>query len=247
MSASLPQQHWQQSKCIAQFRSAQKPSLLTFPIQSLPSMPSDGKTIRLSLVVMKAKWTQKKDTIRQECNKLKAMRKKPSRRRKKSWTRWRKSVLLPFPRARHYCSRVGARAKRKMIRQGAKLRLLVPACHRLRRSCPSPPQVCDPPPPAPVLKSAAVVTPKVSGTACKGGKPTGQGVRERRPWIPPGEPAPDHKGKPDAHGELYPDFSKTDPRYCEACEQLRRGWKSATKAHRPKVGTCAWAPLSRKP
>ncbi|CAE7208534.1 unnamed protein product [Symbiodinium microadriaticum] len=38
-------------------------------------MPSDGKSIRLSLAVMKAKWSQKKDTIRKECNKLKAMRK----------------------------------------------------------------------------------------------------------------------------------------------------------------------------
>ena len=160
------------------------------------------------------------DTQRVQQARLKAMR--------KPW----KSVLLPFPRARHSCSRVGARAKRKMIRQGAKLRLRVPASH---------------PPKSGTLQPPAVVTPKVSGTACKGGKPTGQGVRESQPWIQPGEPAPDHRRKPDADGELYPGFSKTDPRYCEACEQLRRGWKSATKAHRPKVGLCAWAPLSRKP
>ncbi|CAE7901055.1 unnamed protein product, partial [Symbiodinium microadriaticum] len=37
-------------------------------------MPSDGKTIRLSLAVMKAKWIQKKDTIRKECNKLDSRR-----------------------------------------------------------------------------------------------------------------------------------------------------------------------------
>ena len=71
-------------------------------------------------------------------------------------------------------------------------------------------------------------------------------VRQVRPLVAPGAAAPNHRGSPNAEGILYPGFVVDDPRYCEACEQLRRGFPNATRAHRPKDGPCAWAPLARK-
>ena len=166
-------------------------------------MPSDGTSIRLSLGVMKAKFLQKKDTIRKDVRKLRALR---------------------------------ATIKNKEEKQP------LPAV-----ASPPPPKSGAPKPsPTPVLNKEVVVTPKVSGKTSKEGPPKGKGVRERRPFIPPGESAPDHRGKPNAQGELYPGFRQSDSRYCEACEQLRRGFKSATKAHRPKAGVCAWAPMAGK-
>ena len=112
----------------------------------------------------------------------------------------------------------------------------------------APPAKALPAPPHPKAKATPAVkkTAEKSGKEGEDGKPRGRGVREYRPFIPPGEPAPNHRGKPDIHGQLYPGFVETDPRYCSACEQLRRGFKSATKPHRPKVGVCAWAPLAGK-
>ena len=57
------------------------------------------------------------------------------------------------------------------------------------------------------------------------------------PDVPPGEPAPRHRGKANAQGELYPGYRKGDPRRCACCEQLRRGFPSATKGHR---AGCLW-------
>ena len=57
-----------------QCRLAQTSSLLLSSIPSLLSMPSDGTSIRLSLGVMKAKFLQKKDTIRKDVRKLRALR-----------------------------------------------------------------------------------------------------------------------------------------------------------------------------
>ena len=53
------------------------------------------------------------------------------------------------------------------------------------------------------------------------------------------EPAPNHQGKPNSRGELYPGFPKADPKYCEACEHLRRGLQHATKPHRSEDGLYA--------
>ena len=57
------------------------------------------------------------------------------------------------------------------------------------------------------------------------------------PDVPPGEPAPRHRGKANAQGELYSGYRKGDPRRCACCEQLRRGFPSATKGHR---AGCLW-------
>ena len=112
----------------------------------------------------------------------------------------------------------------------------------------APPAKALPAPPRPKAKATPAVkkTAEKSGKEGEDGKPKGRGVREYRPFIPPGEPAPNHRGKQDIHGQLCPGFVETDPRYCSACEQLRRGFNSATKPHRPKVGVCAWAPLAGK-
>ena len=171
---------------------------------------------------------------------------------------WRRSDPLPFRLALH-CWPVRARMKRKRFRKPAALRRRPRERHRRQESNPClrlrphprpslVPQSLPPPQPSPtpVLNKEVVVTPKVSGKTSKEGPPKGKGVRERRPFIPPGESAPDHRGKPNAQGELYPGFRQSDSRYCEACEQLRRGFKSATKAHRPKAGVCAWAPMAGK-
>ena len=61
--------------------------------------------------------------------------------------------------------------------------------------------------------------------------------KQNFPEIPPGEPAPSHKGKPNAEGVLYPGFARKDPRRCDSCEQLRRGFASSSKKHNPN---CAW-------
>ena len=52
--------------------------------------------------------------------------------------------------------------------------------------------------------SNASGTPKAASKVIKQVKPEGCKARERRPFIPPGEPAPNHRGKPDASGQLYP-------------------------------------------
>ena len=117
----------------------------------------------------------------------------------------------------------------------------------------------DSPPPVP--KKAAAPSPKgKSGPPKK--SPDGKGapakkkkdeseVKERkartcRPRIPPGEEAPNHRGSPNAEGLLYPGFDEDDRRYCPACEQLRRGFPNATRAHRPKEMPCPWAPVAGK-
>ena len=200
---------------------------------------------------MKAKWSQKKDTIRKECNKLKAMR-KTIKKKEEELDTMEEERSSSFSSGSPLLPSSGSESEKEDDSPADKVEAtgsgVPPATGKPppKAMVPPPPKSGTPqPPPAPVLKSAAAVPPKVSDTACTGSKPAGKGVREKRPLIPPGEPAPDHNGKPDAHGELYPGFRKTDPRYCEACEQLRRGWKSATKAHRPKAGLCAWAPRNK--
>ena len=71
-------------------------------------------------------------------------------------------------------------------------------------------------------------------------------ARQRRPPVPPGEAAPNHYGKPNRNGDLYPGFAKGEPKFCPACDQLRRGFKNATRAHKPTDGSvCEWAPRCR--
>ena len=69
--------------------------------------------------------------------------------------------------------------------------------------------------------------------------------RNKLPFLPPGAPAPNHRGWPNSEGVRYPGFVEDDPRHCAACEQLRRGFLSATKAHRPTDMPCPWAPRSK--
>ena len=92
----------------------------------------------------------------------------------------------------------------------------------------------------PQAAQGAVPSPK--GTLQEEGK---RKRRRRLPFLVPGAPAPDHQGWPNSEGVYYPGFVQDDPRYCEACEQLRRGFRSATRAHRPKDMPCAWAPLAK--
>ena len=61
--------------------------------------------------------------------------------------------------------------------------------------------------------------------------------KEEYPCIPPGEPAPHHRGKPNAQDVLYPGFPTEDPRFCDTCEVLRRGFTRTGKSHRPD---CEW-------
>ena len=77
------------------------------------------------------------------------------------------------------------------------------------------------------------------------GKPRTVGARKARPYLPPGADAPEHRGSPNSEGVLYPGFAEGDPKRCDACEQLRRGFPRATKAHRPKEMPCPWAPLAK--
>ena len=166
---------------------------------------------------------------------------------------WRR-VVRPHSRQARRCWREAeAKARRRTVRQTAAARQRAPACQRQRgrhwSRHPPPKAEAHPPPPAaaPVVVSKASGAPKAAKVADNKGKPEGRKGRERRPFIPPGEPAPDHRGKPNASGEYYPGFPQSDPRHCQACEQLRRGFLSATRPHRPKVGVCAWAPLAGKP
>ena len=100
---------------------------------------------------------------------------------------------------------------------------------------------------APSKKTDGATGQEVKNMKEKEGKKPPKAVgREQRPRLPPGAPAPNHRGKPNSQGVLYPGFAQSDPRYCDACEQLRRGFPSATKAHRPKDGPCQWAPLAKK-
>lgn len=74
--------------------------------------------------------------------------------------------------------------------------------------------------------------------AAKG--PSKKAPRRRKgnhPFLAPGEPAPNHRGKPDADGVLYPGFPKGDPRRCDACEVLRRGFSRTGKKHNDN---CRW-------
>ena len=57
------------------------------------------------------------------------------------------------------------------------------------------------------------------------------------PVIPPGEDAPNHRGKPNAEGVRYPGFHKGHPQYCKACEVLRRGFIRTGKSH---IDGCLW-------
>ena len=61
--------------------------------------------------------------------------------------------------------------------------------------------------------------------------------KEACPFILPGDPAPNHRGRPNAEGVLYPGFPKEHPLFCDACEVLRRCFNRTGKAHNP---TCAW-------
>ena len=77
-------------------------------------------------------------------------------------------------------------------------------------------------------------------------KTASDGTSKKRPRLSPGAEAPNHKGKPNLAGSLYPGFAKSDPKFCGACEQLRRGFVNATRAHRPVGGgVCEWAPKCR--
>ena len=77
-------------------------------------------------------------------------------------------------------------------------------------------------------------------------KQTSGGARQKRPRLSPGADAPNHNGKPNEKGELYPGLAKGDPKFCAACDQLRRGFTNATRAHRPAGGgVCEWAPKVR--
>ena len=63
------------------------------------------------------------------------------------------------------------------------------------------------------------------------GKSSEGRLRKRRPFLAPGAPALDHRGWPNSEGVYFPGFGESGPRHCAACEQLRRGFPSATKAH----------------
>ena len=86
--------------------------------------------------------------------------------------------------------------------------------------------------------------PSKKGAVTEGDNKQGQ-RRKRRPFLAPGAPAPNHRGWPSSKGEYYPGFVEGDPRHCQACEQLRRGFPNATRAHRPKDMPCPWAPLAK--
>ena len=68
-------------------------------------------------------------------------------------------------------------------------------------------------------------------------KTSGRRTKQTFPEVAPGKDAPLHKGKPNAEGVLYPGFPKGDPRRCDACEQLRRGFSRSSKAH---LKDCPW-------
>ena len=74
----------------------------------------------------------------------------------------------------------------------------------------------------------------VPGSASK--KPTRRS-KDTFPFIAPGEYAPNHRGRPNAEGVLYPGFDKKHPQYCDACEVLRRGFTRTGKPHRDG---CVW-------
>ena len=235
-----------------QCRLAQTSSLLLSSIPSLLSMPSDGTSIRLSLGVMKAKFLQKKDTIRKDVRKLRALRATIKNKeeeldgmeeeRSSSFSSGSPLLASESEDEKEEVSQASSVKKEASGTPSPAGKQPLPAV-----ASPPPPKSGAPKPsPTPVLNKEVVVTPKVSGKTSKEGPPKGKGVRERRPFISPGESAPDHRGKPNAQGELYPGFRQSDSRYCEACEQLRRGFKSATKAHRPKADVCAWAPMAGK-
>ena len=81
-------------------------------------------------------------------------------------------------------------------------------------------------------------TPKAKVKVVEGQAPSpGRRSKQSFPEVPPGEDAPLHNGRPNAEGVRYPGFPKGDARRCEACEQLRRGFPSSGKKHRPE---CAW-------
>ena len=86
--------------------------------------------------------------------------------------------------------------------------------------------------------------PSKKGAVAEGDNKQGQRCK-RRPFLAPRAPAPNHRGWSNSKGEYYPGFVVDDPRHCPACEQLRCGFSSATKAHRPKDMPCPWAPLAK--
>ena len=105
---------------------------------------------------------------------------------------------------------------------------------------------------APVKKEEDDEKPEAAAEGNKGhgvAKPGGEGKpkaaskkparrsKEAFPFIPPGDPAPNHRGRPNAEGVLYPGFPKDHPLFCDACEVLRRGFNRTGKAHNP---ACAW-------
>ena len=87
-------------------------------------------------------------------------------------------------------------------------------------------------------KARAGPTPKAKAKVAESQAPSsGRRSKQSFPEVPPGQDAPLHNGRPNAEGVRYPGFPKGDPRRCEACEQLRRGFASSSKKHNPQ---CAW-------
>ncbi|CAE7806261.1 TY4B-H [Symbiodinium sp. CCMP2592] len=64
------------------------------------------------------------------------------------------------------------------------------------------------------------------------------------PVLAPGDPAPNHRGKPDAGGVLYPGFPVGHPQRCDTCEVLRRGFSRTGKKHNEN---CRWRSRGVRP
>lgn len=212
-------------------------------------MPSTGSSIRLGLGLMKAKFLHKKGAIRTEHKKLRKLL-DTIKKKEQELDEMGEDRSSSFSSGSPVLNENTSGSEEEDVETGGSYRVKgssVTQTTGKEVAKASPPKAGTlPPPSAPVPGSAATVSPKAAATASTEGKPEGGKVRGRLPFIPPGEPAPNHKGRPNASGELYPGFPKQDPRYCDACEQLRRGFQNATNAHRPKAGSCPWAPITRK-
>lgn len=241
--------HWSWSKHIPQISSAQESSLLTVVLHI---MPSTGSSLRLGLGVLKAKFLQKKGALREDHKKMRKLL-AAIKQKEQELDDMEESRSSSFSSGSPLLEGSGSESEKEDSAADSSSKTKGPSVPMPKGKAlvkaPPPKAEAHPPPPAtaPVVVSKAPGAPKAAKAAGNKGKPEGHKGRERRPFIPPGEPAPDHRGKANASGEYYPGFPQGDPRHCQACEQLRRGFWNATRPHRPKAGVCAWAPLAGKP